>query len=388
MDYRADISRQVRNILGVICAFLILYVMKVGSEVIIPIVISFFVYIFVNPILNRLEKLHVPKIIATVIVLLLVLVIFVLLCYIMFLMVNMLIQKLPYYQQRVIALDRLISQHIAPFLDEDPEDISFLALLNIDWFGIAMSSLTSISSKFLGILSDAMLIYVYLMFIILERQTIAPKILVAFERSKGERAMMMIGRMSRQMSKYLLIKLLISGATGLLFYFASLISGLDFALVWGVLAFILNFIPTIGSILVTAGAILMAIIQFMPHWGMVIYVAVLMIAIEMILGNIIDPRLQGIQLNMSPLIILFSLAIWGYVWGIVGMFLAVPLTSIIQIICANIPGLKPVAIMISTGKNYRKSFDKQKRKKNAKAEENAESYDVEFPEGPNPSSEE
>ncbi|MDY5931844.1 MAG: AI-2E family transporter [Candidatus Ornithospirochaeta sp.] len=385
MDYRADISRQVRNILGVICAFLILYVMKVGSEVIIPIVISFFVYIFVNPILNRLEKLHVPKIIATVIVLLLVLVIFVLLCYIMFLMVNMLIQKLPYYQQRVIALDRLISQHIAPFLDEDPEDISFLALLNIDWFGIAMSSLTSISSKFLGILSDAMLIYVYLMFIILERQTIAPKILVAFERSKGERAMMMIGRMSRQMSKYLLIKLLISGATGLLFYFASLISGLDFALVWGVLAFILNFIPTIGSILVTAGAILMAIIQFMPHWGMVIYVAVLMIAIEMILGNIIDPRLQGIQLNMSPLIILFSLAIWGYVWGIVGMFLAVPLTSIIQIICANIPGLKPVAIMISTGKNYRKSFDKQK-KKNAKAEDNAESYDVEFPEGPNPSS--
>ena len=188
----------------------------------------------------------------------------------------------------------------------------------------------------------------------------------------------MVSRMNRQMSKYLLIKVVISVATGILFYFASVLTGLDFALVWGVLAAILNFIPTIGSIVSTAGTIIMAIIQFSPDWGYVIYVSLLMVSIEMVLGNIIDPRLQGVQLNISPFVILISLAIWGYIWGIAGMFLSVPLTSIIQIISANIPSLKPVAIMLSEGRDYRKRFEKSKRrKKNMSPEEHD---DIEMPE--------
>ena len=188
----------------------------------------------------------------------------------------------------------------------------------------------------------------------------------------------MVSRMNRQMSKYLLIKIVISVATGILFYLASVISGLDFALVWGVLAVILNFIPTIGSIVCTAGTIIMAIIQFSPDWGYVIYITILMISIEMILGNIIDPRLQGVQLNISPFVILISLAIWGYIWGIAGMFLSVPLTSIIQIICANVPSLKPVAIMLSEGRDYRRRFEKAKRKKKQSSGE--EHDDIEMPE--------
>ena len=148
---------------------------------------------------------------------------------------------------------------------------------------------------------------------------------------------------------------------------------------WGVLAVILNFIPTIGSIVGTAGTIIMAIIQYAPDWGYVIYIALLMISIEMVLGNIIDPRLQGVQLNISPLVILVSLAVWGYIWGIAGMFLAVPLTSIIQIICANIPTLKPVAIMLSEGRDYRRRFERMKRRHRRKGPEEID--DTEFPDG-------
>ena len=73
------------------------------------------------------------------------------------------------------------------------------------------------------------------------------------------------------------------------------------------------------------------------------------LSIQMILGNVIDPKLQGVQLNLSPLVILIMLSLWGYIWGLVGMFLAVPITSVIQVICANIPSLRPFAILLSSG---------------------------------------
>ena len=374
------LRKQTRNILAFIAVALFLFILKVCADFILPIVIAFFIFVLVSPLLSRMDRLRIPRIISLVLVMLLVLVVFLLFVYVFFLMVNMLIQAdgIPAYAARVQSFDRYLSGMIAPYLDVDPASFSILRYLNIDWYGILMASLTSISGKFISILSDALLVYVYLLFIIMERQTIFPKLLEAFPRGKAQRAGQMVSRMNRQMSKYLLIKVVISLATGILFYFASMISGLDFALVWGVLAVILNFIPTIGSIVCTAGTIIMAIIQFSPDWGYVIYISLLMISIEMVLGNIIDPRLQGVQLNISPFVILVSLAIWGYIWGIAGMFLSVPLTSIIQIICANIPSMKPVAIMLSEGRDYRRRFEKsRRRKRNLPAEEHD---DVEMPE--------
>ena len=375
------LKRQSRNILAFIAIVLFLFILKVCADFILPIVIAFFIFVLVSPLLSRMDKLRIPRFLSMIIVMLFVLVVFVLFVYVFFLMVNMLIQAdgIPAYVSRIQSFDRYVSGMIAPYFDvDDMASFSILRYLNIDWYGIMMASLTSISGKFISILSDALLVYVYLLFIIMERQTIFPKLLEAFPRGKAQRAGQMVSRMNRQMSKYLLIKVVISVATGILFYFASVLTGLDFALVWGVLAAILNFIPTIGSIVSTAGTIIMAIIQFSPDWGYVIYVSLLMVSIEMVLGNIIDPRLQGVQLNISPFVILISLAIWGYICGIAGMFLSVPLTSIIQIISANIPSLKPVAIMLSEGRDYRKRFEKSKRrKKNMSPEEHD---DIEMPE--------
>ena len=222
-----------------------------------------------------------------------------------------------------------------------------------------------------------MLVLLYLLFLILERQTILPKLMAALPRGKVQRVSQMIARMNRQTAKYTFLKLIISLITGVLFYFAAIITGLDFALVWGVLAVILNFIPTIGSIICTAGTIIMALIQFAPDWSNVIYVTVLMIGIEMVVGNIIDPKLQGVQLNISPLVILVALAVWGYIWGLAGMFLAVPLTSTIQIVCANIPSLRPIAILLSEGRYYRRDFDKKRKRRNQMSHEGD---DIELPE--------
>ena len=369
----------IRDIIIFFAIAFFLYLMKTTASIIVPMVIAFFIFIFLNPLLSRLDKLHVPRILSMLITLAIVAAVFVLFLYVFFIMVNMLMSPesgIAAYAARVNQLDATISASLAPYLDEDPDTFSLLSWLNINWYSVLMSGLASVSSKFISVLSDALLVFLYLMFIILERQTILPKLLAALPRGKVQRATQMVERMNKQTSKYLFMKVIISLATGIMFYFASVITQLDFALVWGVLAVILNFIPTIGSIVCTAGTIIMAIIQFAPDWGNIVLVAVLMISIEMVIGNIIDPRMQGMQLNISPLVILISLAIWGYVWGLPGMFLSVPLTSMMQIICANVPSLRPIAIMLSEGRNYRKDYEKKRKKKKTVHEETG---DIEMP---------
>ena len=377
----SDSSRKhIRDILIFFAAVLMLFLMKVASSIIVPIVIAFFIFIIINPMLSRLDRLKVPRMISLLIALLIVAAVFVLFLYVFFMMVNMLMSPesgISAYAARVNQLDGAVSAWLAPYLDEDPQAFSLLSWLDINWYSVLITGLSSVSSKFISVLSDALLVFLYLMFIILERQTILPKLLASFPRGKVQRASQLVERMNRQISKYIIIKLIISVATGFMFYFAAVVSHLDFALVWGVLAVILNFIPTIGSIVCTAGTIIMAIIQFAPDWGSIVLVTVLMISIEMVLGNIIDPRLQGVQLNISPLVILVSLAIWGYVWGIPGMFLAVPITSMIQIVCANVTSLKPVAIILSEGRMYRKDYERKRRRKKSVREETG---DIELPE--------
>ena len=138
---------------------------------------------------------------------------------------------------------------------------------------------------------------------------------------------------------------------------------MDFALIWGVLAFLLNFVPNIGSLIVMIVTILMGFIQFYPSAGRVMAVIISMIIIQITMGNIIDPRLQGHRLDLSPFLILVSLIFCGWLWGIVGMFLAVPLMVVIKIICENIPVLKPVFVLMGSGKD-RKIRKKRKKSKN------------------------
>jgi predicted PurR-regulated permease PerM len=126
---------------------------------------------------------------------------------------------------------------------------------------------------------------------------------------------------------------------------------LEFAIVWGVFQFFLNFIPTLGSI---AGGViisLFALIQFWPEPGPVIVVVVIILAVNLILSNILDPKLIGDHVGLSPLVILVSLSIWGYIWGFAGMVLAVPMTVIIKIICENIPILEPFSILLGSRKS-------------------------------------
>lgn len=373
-DENTQYAKHIRNILLVFLVIFAISFLKLASSILLPIVIAMFLFMLLNPILNRLDGTRIPRLLSTLIVMILVVLVSAVFIYVLFLIVNMLLSKLPYYAMRVNEIDMLISQYIAPLLGMDGAEFSIIDYLDINWYTLAIQSLSSFSSSIIDLFSDWMLVFLYLLFILLERSSFPEKIMSVLSPEKALRVSKLSMKINRQIAKYIFLKLMISLITGFLFYAVAILTGLDFALAWGVLATILNFIPTIGSIIVTAGTIIMAVIQFMPSWITVLYIAVLMISIEMIMGNIIDPKLQGVKLNISPLVILISLAFWGYIWGLAGMFLAVPITSTLQIFMANIPSLKGIAVILSTGK-----IREEGRIRHGKMHENT-SDDIQMPE--------
>lgn len=143
----------------------------------------------------------------------------------------------------------------------------------------------------------------------------------------------------------------ISFLTALVSYFALLIMGIDFPVLWAFLVFILNFIPYLGPFISSLLPAMLAVFQFgdLIHF---MYVFVVLEIIQIILGNFVQPKMMGKSMNISPLTVLVALAFWSSIWGIVGMILAIPITSIIIIIMAQFPGTRSAAILLSENGDF------------------------------------
>ena len=368
--------KQIRNGLYVILAIGILTICKVTSSVSINLILSVFIFLMMLPFVTALEKIHVKGFIATLIAILLIVIIVFLVVWFILYTVNQLLSIIPAYTHRFTFLDAYLMNIIKSLRDVEDAD-SVVKLFNIDWANTLMPILRSVSASAIEIAKNAVVTILLAVFLLLERHTLVPKMAAASQnKNNPEKASLMLDRINRQVSKYLGTKFILSLITGILFYLIALFTHLDLAFLWGVLAVLLNFIPTFGSIIITALTILMAVVQFLPNWTPIIIVAVGTIAVQMIVGNIIDPRVQGNQLNLSPFVILVSLSIFGYVWGIVGMFLAVPIISILQIAFANMDSTRGIAIMMSSGSSLKRRMKAENRGRKEK-----EYDDVLFPQG-------
>ncbi len=146
--------------------------------------------------------------------------------------------------------------------------------------------------------------------------------------------------------QYLAIKTLVSIATGLIVTAGLMLLGLDYAPLWGMIAFLLNYVPNIGSIIAAVPAILLAIIQLGPFSALL--VAVLYLAVNLIMGSAVEPRMMGKRLGLSTLVIFISLVFWGWVLGPVGMLLSVPLTMIVKIALEVNESTRWMAILLSS----------------------------------------
>ncbi|MBO4388149.1 MAG: AI-2E family transporter [Spirochaetales bacterium] len=334
--------KHIRTALIVIAAILVLCVLKVAREVTLEIVLSVFLFLLLSPLTRKMDGARFPRWLSTLLSVIIFFIVIAAAVMFFFNAVNQLLRTLPKYSGRLAEIEHIATVWLGSIVDL-PENFSLSSDLNIDWIGVAVTALRQVSSMAVTIVSRGALVILFVVFLLIEREAVVPKLTLLVRSKDPETVAQIFARVNRQISKYLALKTLISAVTGVAFYVICRVPGLEFAVLIGVLAFVMNFIPTIGSIVVTLLTILMAVLQFFPLWNPILFITVSAIVAQMVLGNILDPRVQGNQLNLSPVIILFSLTVWGYIWGVLGMFLAVPMMSMSQICFANFEQTKPLA---------------------------------------------
>lgn len=246
---------------------------------------------------------------------------------------------LPHYETRLDALvgeaAGWVGDDIAESIDRALDEINIAASLSG-----ALGSAGTILTAFL-------LVGLYLAFLLADREAFAAKLPLLFpEQEAYHRFRVLIRSVSLSVRRYLWIKTLTSLMTGAVAYLVMKPVGLDFAETWALLAFFLNFIPSIGSVLGTVLPAILALVQFTSLSPFLIILGGVGLA-QIVIGNVIEPALMGRRLNLSPFMIILSLTFWAGLWGVSGAFLSVPITVVMLIVCAQVPAWRPIAILLS-----------------------------------------
>jgi len=207
--------------------------------------------------------------------------------------------------------------------------------------------ITKLAGSFTSMISNIFLVLIYVLFLMLEQGTFSKKITAIFPDSERRQAIMSIlSHAQEDIQTYLWIKTLTSSITGVVSYFVLIAVGVDFAGFWAFTIFLLNFIPTVGSIIATLFPALLALIQF-ETLAQFFIVLVAVGSIQVVVGNFLEPKLMGNSLNLSPFVVMMSLTLWGSLWGVAGMFLSVPITVMLLIVFAHFQKTRYIAILLS-----------------------------------------
>ena len=345
-----DYTKPIFFVLLFFAFILIGFLCKVLSSVLIPVAIAIFMALAFYPIVKNLEtKAHIKWVFGTLIVVLIVLVAIGSVSSILAKGVQTIASEYSKYETRFMSIYRRLAQQFNFVIDEEKSFINNLwGILEVRQY--VQDLALGFSSGVLSLGKSLILILIMFSFLLIEIKGIKTRITNAVKDENKQTVLNISSQIGQDVVRFLSIKFFISLATGLLVFFAALIIGLDFPMVWAFLAFVMNFIPTFGSIISTLLTTAFALMQFYPHYGKVIFIFLFMLAVNFLLGNILEPRIEGERLGLSPFAILVSLALWGYLWGFIGMILAVPMTVIVKIFCENIPYLNIISTVLGNKK--------------------------------------
>ena len=338
----APISTQKASaVVSIAAVFVIVYGLQTAKAILIPFIFAaFLALITIRPML-WLQKRRVPTVLAALAIVSAMMLILFVVGTILGRTIAEFTAQLPVYQERLDAIVKQVLQFAIDHLNADEEIRDLNDVINP---GFAMNLVANIFSALRGLLTNVFLIFFTMIFILLEASTFATKVEAAFgpgaSSLEGPRLFLV------NLGRYLGIKTLVSLATGFLAWLVTLIIGLDFPLLWGMLAFLLNYVPTIGSIIAAVPAVLLALVQYGPAEATA--TAVGFVVINIAFGNFIEPRLMGYGVGISPLIVFVGLIFWGWVFGPVGMLLSVPLTMTLKLALESDDSTRWIAILIGS----------------------------------------
>ena len=327
------------------------YVMSQARSILLPFALAVFISYVMYPIINFFEKKKIPGFLSVLLTILIGVGAVVLLVDLISGSIQSFTTEFSKYEPRITQITGQITSILnipaGTFSGGGgtEDTIASKILENFSIGGFLSGVVNSVSS----ILSNLFLIALILLFMLMSRNQLNTKVTSAFTEDTSARISMVINNINTQIQKYIVAKTIISLITALLFFIILTAFGVEFTVIWGILAFVLNFIPNIGSLIATALPLFIVFIQF-NNPMMVLWVGLPLIAVQQIMGNIVEPKYLGKSVNLSPLVILFSLVFWGWLWGILGMFLSVPITVMIKIILENIESTKPLSVLMGGGK--------------------------------------
>ncbi len=331
---------------GFMVTVLCILILKELKTIFIPLCMALLLYFFFNGAVKKMLKFKIPLIFVLIFLLIFIFIVFYLFGVLIYSSVSAFIEKFPEYSTKFTEMMTGLLEKLKIPIGEVNQYME-----KIDWGkSIDTSQVTSIVSSTFGdigsFFGNLVMVLLFLMFMLAGRRSLLARVNKAFEEDRADKIKYVVNSIENQVQHYLVIKTFVSFSTGLIGGIILFLGGIDFVIFFALLIFILNFIPNFGSIVATIFPILIGLLKFglSPR---VVLVALGLLVTQFVIGNIIEPQLTGKSLNLSPIVILISLIFWGYVWGIVGMMLAVPLTSALKIIFQHIQVLKPIADLIS-----------------------------------------
>ncbi|MET6677663.1 AI-2E family transporter [Citrobacter amalonaticus] len=317
---------------------IILTGIRFAADIIVPFILALFIAVVLSPLVQRMVKLRVPRVLAISLLVIIIVMAMVLLLTYLGTSLNELARTLPQYRSSLV----IPLKNLEPWLVRLGIGVSVDEMVKYIDPNAAMTLITNLLAQLTNAMSSIFLLLLTVVFMLLE----VPQLPTKFQQImvRPVEGMAAIQRAIDSVSHYLVLKTAISLVTGLVVW--GMLAALDvrFAFIWGLLAFALNYIPNIGSVL----AAIPPIIQVLAFGGL--YDALVVLAgyliINLVFGNILEPRIMGRGLGLSTLVVFLSLIFWGWLLGPVGMLLSVPLTIIVKIALEQSVGGQSIAILL------------------------------------------
>lgn len=314
--------------------------MKAAQPILVPFLLSVFIAIISAPSMFYLQRKGLPTAIALLLVLAAVISLLLMVAVLIGNSIDDFRQSLPQYQIRLQdQLSALISLFAKVGID--------LSLGEVQTYfdpGVVMRMVANTLNGLGSVLTNGFLILLTVAFILAEASSFPTKLHRVLDRP--DHTLPGFDHFLETVKQYMAIKTWISLATGTIVWLGLWLLGVDYPFLWGVLAFFLNYVPNIGSIIAAIPAVLLALIQL--GWGHALGVALLYLAINIVMGNLVEPRYMGKGLGLSTLVVFLSLIFWGWVLGPVGMLLSIPLTMTVKIAMDNNEETRWIAILLDS----------------------------------------
>lgn len=342
-----DYSKQIFYILLFFAVITTGVILNLTASFMIPVTVSILLSCVFYPIVRKFsEKTKLPWVLGTLIFAAVFLITVLLIITIVGTSITTILGQYSKYEDRFLYIYKIFADTFRISFDIEKNLVDNLwDQLKVREFiqktAISFSGDILYSSKNIGI------VLLFSIFLLVEMKNGHERITSLSEGKFSDRIQKIMHKVISETMNYISIKFFISLATGILVLLMLIPMKLDFAIMWAFLAFIMNFIPTFGSIISVGLTTLFALIQFYPTTLFpIIFIFVGMTFINIVLGNIIEPKIEGENLGLSPFVILVSLTFWGWMWGFIGMILAVPLMVIVKIVCENVSYMNGIASLI------------------------------------------